>query len=80
MKTMRGLQVYNLEVDKEAKTYFSTLKRIVREKMKVPIMAKGPMRMVDFTKKLKKLDIYPPFETSWTRQEKIILGNFFSGQ
>ena len=80
MKTFRGLQVFDLNTDSEAKKYFVALKKIVREKIKVPIMAKGSMRMVDFTKKLARLDMYPPFETAWTKQEKLILGEFLSGQ
>jgi uroporphyrinogen-III decarboxylase len=36
--------------------------------------------MIDFTKKLAKLDFYPPFETAWTKQEKLMLGEFLSGQ
>ncbi|HKZ50077.1 MAG TPA: hypothetical protein VJ110_03680 [Candidatus Nanoarchaeia archaeon] len=80
MKMLRGLQVFDLKNDSESKKYFTALKKIVREKLRIPIMAKGSMRMVDFTKKLSRLDIYPPFETAWTRQEKLILGEFFSGQ
>ncbi|MEM2874056.1 MAG: hypothetical protein QW063_01175 [Candidatus Nanoarchaeia archaeon] len=80
MKAYRGLQIYDLSNDKEYKMYFAALKHILRNKAKVPIMAKGMMRMIDFTKKLTKLDIYPPFETAWTKQEKLMLGNFFSGQ
>ena len=80
MKTLRGLQIFDLKNDKEARKYFSALKQIVKKKIKVPILAKGTVRMVDFTKKLSKLDFYPPFETSWTRQEKLILGDFLSGQ
>ena len=80
MKILRGLQVFDISKESEARKYFTALKKIVRGKIKVPIMAKGTMRMVDFTKKLTRLDIYPPFETAWTRQEKIILGEFLSGQ
>ena len=80
MKSYRGLQVYDISDGKESKKYFAALKHILRKKVKVPVMAKGMMRMIDFTKKLSKMDFYPPFETAWTRQEKLILGNFFSGQ
>ena len=74
------MQVYDLTDGAESKKYFAALKHITREKVKVPVMAKGMMRMIDFTKKLAKMDFYPPFETAWTKQEKLILGNFFSGQ
>ncbi|MGB9675081.1 MAG: hypothetical protein ACP5IJ_00045 [Candidatus Nanoarchaeia archaeon] len=79
-KTLRGVQSFNLMNEKEAKQYFSILKKIVKSKLKVPIMAKGMMRLIDFSKKLAKLDIYPPFETHWTKEEKLILGKFLSGQ
>jgi hypothetical protein len=80
MKNYRGMQIYDLTNDKECKKYFSALKHIIHERAKVPVMAKGTMRMIDFTKKVSKMDFYPPFETAWTKQEKLILGNFFSGQ
>lgn len=80
MKALRGIQVFNLDEENQANKYYTLLKQIVRKKLKVPIMAKGAMRMIDFTKKLAKLDFYPPFETAWTRQEKLMLGEFLSGQ
>jgi hypothetical protein len=80
MKALRGIQMFNLDEDGQAKKYYSLLKQIVRKKLKVPIMAKGTVRMIDFTKKLAKLDFYPPFETAWTKQEKFLLGEFLSGQ
>jgi|GEM_PF-2266481 len=79
-KIAKGIQCFDLNDIKQAKTYFGLLKKLVRSKLKVPIMAKGMMRMIDFTKKLAKLDIYPPFETHWTKEEKLILGKFLSGQ
>ena len=80
MKALRGIQLFNLDEDSQAKKYYALLKSIVRRKLKVPIMAKGTMRMIDFTKKLAKLDFYPTFETAWTKQEKLMLGEFLSGQ
>jgi len=80
MKALRGIQLFNLDEDCQAKKYYALLKHIVRQKLKVPIMAKGAMRMIDFTKKLQKLDFYPPFETVWTKQEKLMLGEFLCGQ
>lgn len=80
MKSCHGLQIFDLSSEKEAKKYFAVLKYALRNKTKVPVVAKGMMRMIDFTKKLAKLDFYPPFETAWTKQEKLMLGNFLSGQ
>ena len=80
MKTLRGIQLFNLDEESQANKYYALLKHIVRKNLKIPIMAKGTMRMVDFTKKLQKLDFYPPFETAWTKQEKFLLGDFLSGQ
>lgn len=80
MKALRGIQVFNLGEENQANKYYALLKHVVRKKVKVPIMAKGTMRMIDFTKKLAKLDFYPPFETAWTKQEKLMLGEFLSGQ
>ncbi|MEM2954575.1 MAG: hypothetical protein QW625_01305 [Candidatus Nanoarchaeia archaeon] len=76
----KGVQVFDLTDRKQEKAYYAMLKNVVKNKQKIPIMAKGMMRLVDFTKKLAKLDIYPPFETAWTKKEKIILGKFFCGQ
>jgi hypothetical protein len=80
MKMPKGVQVFDLSVTSQANKYYKLLKQIVRSKLKVPIVAKGTMRMIDFTKKISKLDFYPPFETAWTKQEKLMLGGFLSGQ
>jgi len=72
-KRQSRLQVFNLKDESESKAYYKLLERITAGKVKVPILAKGPMRMVDFTKQVKKLDFYPPFEQCMTRQEKFML-------
>ncbi len=72
-KRQKRLKVFNLKDEKEAKEYYTLLKRMSREKTKAPILAKGFMRMVDLSQQLKKLDFYPPFESSWTREERQLM-------
>ncbi len=66
----KRLKIFNLNDEREADEYYTLLKHMSRKKIKAPILAKGYIRMVDFSQQLKKLDFYPPFETSWTRQER----------
>ncbi|MEM4247909.1 MAG: hypothetical protein QXH80_01465 [Candidatus Nanoarchaeia archaeon] len=72
-KRQSRIQVFNLKDEGEAKSYYNLLERITANKVKVPILAKGFMRMVDFSKQIKKLDFYPPFEQYMTRQERTML-------
>jgi hypothetical protein len=72
-KRQSRIQVFNLKDEGEAKSYYSLLERITAHKIKVPILAKGFMRMVDFSNQVKKLDFYPPFEQYMTRQERVML-------
>ena len=73
MKRKSRVQVYNLKDEAEAKAYYNLLEKITDKKIKVPILAKGAMRMVDFSKQTKKLDFWPPFEQCMTRMEKSML-------
>jgi len=74
MKRKSRLRVFDLKDERESKAYYNLLEWITAKKVKVPILAKGQMRMVDFSKQVKKLDFYPPFEQYMTRQEKVMLG------
>ena len=69
-KRQKRLRVFNLKDEGEAKQYYSLLKVMSKQKLKAPVLAKGFMRMVDLTRQIKKLDFYPPFETSWTNVER----------
>jgi len=73
-KRKSRIQVYNLKDEAEAKAYYNLLEKITDKKIKVPILAKGSMRLVDFSKQTKKLDFWPPFEQYMTRLEKTMLG------
>lgn len=73
-KRKSRIQVYDLKDEAEAKAYYNLLEKITDQKIKVPILAKGSMRMVDFSKQTKKLDFWPPFEQYMTRLEKTMLG------
>lgn len=73
-KRKSKIQVYDLKDESDSKAYYNLLEKITDKKIKVPILAKGPMRMVDFSKQTKKLDFWPPFEQHMTRQEKSLLG------
>lgn len=72
-KRKSRIQVYDLKNETEAKAYYDLLEDITEKKIKVPILAKGSMRMVDFSKQIKKLDFYPPFEQYMTKHEKVML-------
>lgn len=72
-KRKSRIQVYDLKDEAEAKAYYDILETITEKKIKVPILAKGSMRMVDFSKQTKKLDFWPPFEQYMTRAEKSML-------
>jgi hypothetical protein len=72
-KRQSRLRIFNLKDEGEAKAYYSLLERITSSKIKVPILAKGFMRLVDFSKQVTKLDFYPPFEQYMTRQERVML-------
>ncbi|MFH0869000.1 MAG: hypothetical protein V1839_02110 [archaeon] len=72
-KRKSRIQVYDLKDEAESKAYYKLLEDITDKKIKVPILAKGSMRMVDFSKQTQKLDFWPPFEQYMTRMERSML-------
>ena len=72
-KRQKRLQVFDLQKNTEADAYYKLLTKIAKQDIKVPIMAKGTMRMVDMSKQLKKADFYPPFEAYWTQKERQLI-------
>jgi len=79
-KRKSRIRVYDLKDEAEAKAYYDLLEDITVKKIKVPILAKGSMRMVDFSNQVKKLDFFPPFEQYMTRMEKSLLAPLVSLQ
>ena len=73
-KRQSRMRVFDLKDEAEAKAYYNLLEDITEKKIKVPILAKGSMRMVDLSNQTKKLDFWPPFEQYMTRQERSVLG------
>lgn len=72
-KRQSRMRVFDLKDEIEAKAYYNLLEDITEKKIKVPILAKGSMRMVDLSNQTKKLDFWPPFEQYMTRQERSML-------
>jgi len=74
-KRQKRIQTFDLKKEEEAKNYYNLLETITAKKIKIPILAKGSLRLVDLTKQAKKLDFYPPFEQAMTRQERLIFAS-----
>jgi len=79
-KRKSRMRVFDLKDEAESKAYYKLLEDITEKKVKVPILAKGSMRMVDLSNQAKKLDFWPPFEQYMTRQEKSMLAPLLAVQ